>query len=387
MDIKNNCLTCYTGVIDGDTLYTFNNTLSLIMKYHLRDFSYEVIGQIPGHTSGRNSVIRMLLIEGGLYLIMFRWQRIVRFDIDNGNITECFLRDTILTPNELIWAAFIYKSQIWEFSVTTGCKIYAFDCKTGKSQTYCSIEELFERKSLIIGSDHFFSNMFQINNQIWAAVCGTSYVFCYDLDDIDIKVFDIECGKINSLDYDGKDFWITVSETTQIINWRPDCGQVDCFNVAEINFRDYTSCYVCGTNDKVLIIPNADKDFCFINRKTKQYEFVPFVGTYQKLGFNTYAFPFGGYLRTIDTLILLPRNIDKIVVVDLKNGTVSYKTGELSKGDYESLYVKKKLQAGGLEEKRNYILTDYIGYLDKYVLDLDERKMNKPIGEKIYKIK
>lgn len=384
MNIKNNSLVCYTGVIDGDVLYTFNNMLSLIMKYDLRDFTYEVIGQLQGHMIYRNSVIRMLLYEENIYLIMFRWQHIVRFNIANRNITEYSLRDDVLKPNELIWGAFMYKFWIWEFSVCSGCKIYAFSCQTGENKIYCSIKELFEKKNVTIGSDDFFSNMFQISNQIWAAVCGTPYLFCFNFDEIDITIFKIKCKSINSLDYDGKNFWITISDSTRIINWSPDYGNIDCFNVDEINFRDYTSCYVCGTDDRIFIIPNADKDFCSINRKTKQYEFLPVVGNYQELSLNKDVLPFGGYLRTIDSLILLPRNIDKIVVIDLKNGIVSCKDGQLLKIDYENLYVKQGLQTGGIEENRNYTLIDYISYLSKYILDLRRKKIGKNIGKEIY---
>ncbi|MEZ3508124.1 MAG: hypothetical protein K1W10_14450 [Lachnospiraceae bacterium] len=388
MNVKKNSLVCFTGIIDQESLYTFNNRLSLIMKYDLKDFSYEIVGELQNYMISHDPVIRMIMFEENLYLVLFRRRGIVRFNITKKNPTECFFSKKILAPNELIWGAFMYKSHIWEFSVSAGCKIYSFNCVTGEHQEYCSVKELFKKKNLLIEADDYFSNMFQIHNEVWSAVCGTPYVFCLNLDEMGLTVFHIGCEEINSFDYDGRDFWITVPGDSAIINWSPEDGILNCFNVSEINFRDYPSCYISGTDDRVFVIPNSDKDFCCINKKTREYKFLSFVGSYQKLSpdKNVYpvVYPFGGYIRTSDILILLPRNIDKIIVIDLQYETITYVDSALKKEDYERMYVKNKLYTGGLEETRDYKLTDYTEHLNKDIFNLDRKEKDKNIGRKIF---
>lgn len=385
MNVKKNSLVCFKGVLDQGVLYAFNNHLGLIMKYDLKDFSYEIVGRVRSGLPFHDTVIRMLLFEGDIYLIMFRTMRIVRYNITNKNITAYSFSEKILGPNELMWEAFMYETRIWEFSASVGCGIYIFDCQTGKYVEYCSIKELFEKQNLSIESDAFFSNMFQIGNEVWAAVCGTKYVFSFHLDEMDVTVFTVDCEGINSFDYDGEEFWITVTGTATIMNWSPDCGTTNYFYVNEINFRDYPSCYVAGTDNRVLVVPNSDKDFCSIDRTTGKYKFLPFIGNYQKLSLNQLAYPFGGYIRTGDIMILFPHNIDKIVVIDLRNESVTYIDGALKKEDYEREYVKNELYKGGVEEAGDYKLTDYLAYLHKDAADPNREKKSKNTGEKIFK--
>lgn len=383
MNEKKYYLQCFAGVADKDMIYIYDNPLGLIMKYNLKDFSYEIIGQVQDDALYKVSVIDMLKNEEYLYLIMFRRPGIIRFNLIDRSIEKYLFNDSFFAPNELMWKSFIYESKIWVFSVCAGRKILIFDYYTGEFRKGCSITNLFKKKNIKIESENYLSHIFQINNKIWGAVCGTTYIFSINMSEMDISIFPINCEGINSFDYDENGFWITVSNSSQIMKWDPDYGIIDSYYVNEINFDDYPNCYVGGSRDRILVVPNSDKDFCIIDRETKLYSFLPLVGRYQRLSLNRGAELFVACLRICNTLILLPYDIDKIVIVNLEDKSVEYKESLLSKADYEKVYIINKLKSDRVEEDLAYRLDDYIKYVNNEACYLNNGTHKKKIGKKI----
>lgn len=383
MDEKKHYLRCFAGVIDKDVIYVYNNTHHLIMRYDLKDFSYEIIGQLQSCMLYKNSAISMLKYEKYLYLIMFRRLCIFRYDLANKRAEEYTLNDLFLSPNELTWKSFMHKSQIWLFSVCAGREIIVFDCITRKFRSWHSIMKLFKKKKVRIEAEDGLSRLFQVNDKIWGAICGLSYIFSISMSERDITIFSINCIGINSFDYDGNDFWITVCDSNQIIKWNPDYGITDSYYVDNINFFDYPYCYVCGSKNSILVVPNSDKDFYLIDRETKQILFLPLVGRYQRLSLNSGNALFGDYLRVHNKLVLLPYDIDKIIVVDLDDNTVECKEGILLKDDYENVYIINKLTTGKVKEDLLYRLSDYIKYVGKSVYHSNSEGCKKKNGKKI----
>lgn len=375
-------ISCYSTALENNELYLFNNACGLLMKYNLEDFSYKVETQIKYNSA---CVKKLIKVGQNIFLVFHNKKSIVKYNLDK-QITEIYGReDTYLEKHQKIWDAFIFDSNIWSFPTYVSSKISFFNIRTKKQDEYMSIRDLFELKGINLESEDYVSNLHQRGKEIWAAVCGTPYVFLFDLADEEIQIFDTKCGDITSFHYIDKEFWIYTAKERCVINWRPEFGQREKYNIdiRTIIREDESYLFIYSTYNKIFLIPYLDYSIIVIEKKLGTCSLLKLAEHCFRVNDNLSLSLFGTYLIQKDKLILLPNVVNQIVICSLIDNSLEFREGKLHQQDYERYYLLEQLDVGNYIEADEYTLEQFIRILKLYYKE--KKSSSREIaGKKIY---
>ncbi|MBD5523508.1 MAG: hypothetical protein HDR04_03645 [Lachnospiraceae bacterium] len=376
-------LSSYDAVLVNNELLLFNSACGLLMKYNVEDFSYKVEAQIK---YDKACVKRLIKAGRDIFLVFLNKKGIIKYNLDT-HITEIYGGDdTLLEKHQKIWGAFINDCNIWLFPTYISGKIAFFNIRTKKQEEYMSIKNLFKLKGIALKEEDYVSNLHQLGNKIWAAVCGTTYVFSFSLVDKKMQIFDTKCDDITSFHYDGKDFWIYTAKERCIINWNPEYGQCEEYYIdSEVNIgEDECFWFICSAYNKIFMIPYLDYNILVIERNSGICSSLGFAEHFFRVDNKLSLSLFGGCLMQKNKLILLPNAVNQIVICNLINNKIEFCEGKLYQKDYERYYLLEVFGAEIYMEVAEYPLEQFIGVLKMYN-NSTQCNSKENVGKKIYK--
>lgn len=382
-------ISCYTGIVEKDMLYTFNNITGQLMGYELKNFAYGILAAFDTIQENRIRIIKIIKSGNILYLVPQNRKCIYVYNLKNRERKLFGNAEMVLEERQNICDAFMHGFRIVLFPAFIDEPILLFSTDTKKWDKYFSIRDLFKQKNIDLSENYYVAKSYQVKNSIWSAVAGTHFVFSVDLSNMDVCIYNVQCRKIDDFFFDEKEFWIAEQDSQCIFSWNFNYGLEKKYQVNPMGHKYAVEVYECvySSDEMIIAVPNFENCISIIERNSGRCHTLDLEGKLHKVR-RLPNYLWGAFFKYEDKLILLPLSVDKIVVISLLDRTVELHDGELRRKDYEKYHLRhmkeimdsRKIMA----EDKCYDLKDIIAYPYQQMRGMMNKENAENVGAAIW---
>ena len=179
--------------------------------------------------------------------------------------------------------------------------------------------------------------------KIWTQCVGTNTLLITDIFSKTIKKYNVNLGKnsIYNVEFDGRDFWISVENDTKIYKWNVVQGVQDIFDV---HMKDSNGCpykiFVC-IDGMVFVFLRGKKQLFMLDTNKRELVLLsdfPNWVIYPNVDWTVY------YKRYGDTVYLFCNFTNMIIAVDMKSLKVSYYSTVVEKTPIYENYMNETMR-------------------------------------------
>ncbi len=387
-------LSCFTGAVEEDKIYTVDITYGWLIEYNTRDYTHRILTKMSCmHIKRGGYYIRKIIKVGDMLYFFLGNSR----DIISWSLSQQVFKiygNEYKFDQQFQWVsnAFLVKDKIWICPAYSNQPLRCFDVNTQKISEYSFIEEQLSLTGIILKESQFVFASLE-NKILWFAIYNTPYVVSYNVERDRWNCYSFyEFGKVSNLSYDGNDLWIYFMDRRIFISWRPERGVLDIYEVSDMKLdmsKGDPYSYIYGFQNNIFVIPTYDNDIYIVNRKTKKEYLTNFVLNYERIYTWPYVPLFYACIPRENRLILLPYSVNVIVEINMEDGQIQCIE---SKFDYGDLWycLGEHCQKKKLIENDQITLKEYISYIEfrenvstnyedestfgRYIFDKAERK-------------
>lgn len=358
-------LTCYTGVIQDNKLYTVHEGLGLLMEYDLLSFSYKVLTILKvGEKEQRVRVKGMVISNQVIYIILGNSWNIFEYHMESGQILingdDKKYNDGAL----LIENCFLYRNEIWLLPCYANEYIRIFDLKTKQYSMRKPIIDELKYYGANVYKKSFLDYAFTNEGIIYAIIYKSEYIVSIDINTGQYFLYCIGGRKkLSSINYDGKNYWLSFFDSTIIEKWSPKNGIIEEYVIDEIDIDDTGQQirFIYELQGKLYIIPTFVPYIFILNKKNKKISKMNYPKNFKRIHNNSERYQFFRDILYKDKIIVLPFAVNEMLLIDKKNNKVNFIESILSREDIEKYTIK--LETGVIEEKYGYGIRQFLEHL------------------------
>ena len=105
-------ISCYTGIVEKDMLYTFNNITGQLMGYELKNFAYGILAAFDTIQENRIRIIKIIKSGNILYLVPQNRKCIYVYNLKNRERKLFGNAEMVLEERQNICEAFMHGFRI-----------------------------------------------------------------------------------------------------------------------------------------------------------------------------------------------------------------------------------------------------------------------------------
>ena len=247
------------------------------------------------------------------------------------------------------------------------------------------MEQKLAEEGIVLEQAQFVLGTIQ-NEILWFVIYNTPYLVSYDTSCDKWNIYSFGKDELSNICYDGKDIWIYFIYKNTFINWKPENGVIDTYQISDPNLNmgigdPFDFIYRFG--DHIFTIPTYDNPIYMIDQKTKEAHLLVSFDKNCHIYTRKYLPLFYAYVVERNNLILLPYAVNVIVKIDMDTCHVQLIDTKKKKADREH-YLGICLKSGYVVESNNFSLEGYLDYLKFDDIDHEKQKERHSCGEAIF---
>ncbi len=381
-------LSCYAGVIENNYIYTVDRFYGALMEYNKETFSYRILTWIDCINPGNlGFCVRKMIKDGDDFYFFLEnsrdfliWSQTKQSFRIYGNENQ-YNQNAVVVSN-----AFLIQRDIWIYPGYSNQPLRCFHVETGEIEEYPSMEQKLAKEKIALEQSQFVLGTVQ-NETLWFVIYNTPYLISFDTVSHEWTVYSF--GKeelLCNICYDGRDMWICFIYKNTFINWSPEYGVTDTYQISDsglnMGIGDPFN-FIYGFGDRIFTIPMYDNPIYMIDKKTKEEHFL--VSFDKDCHTNTRKFLPLFYTYVVDgnQLILLPHIVNVFVKINMDTCQVQLIDTKKKEADREH-YLDICLKSGCVMESVNFSLEGYLDYLKSNDIDYEEQKETYSRGKAIF---
>lgn len=357
-------MTCYTGVIEGNKLYTVHEGLGLLMEYDLQKFSYKILCSIFSSMPQDFVRVKGLFIDSGIiYIILLGSWKVIEYYIDSKCIKINGSSSDYLNKQFLVEKITCYEKKIWLLPCYIGDTIKIFDFEKKTYIEKKAIGQYLIEEGKNINLDIFAEYETTKEGIVYAIVYESAYVVSINMVTEEYRLYDIgKDKKLSSINFDGKNYWLSYFDSNAIEKWSPLYGVLETYDIPQIKVdnRRQPIRMVYERKNKIYIIPTFMPDIIVLDKEKEEMPYICLKGKQKRIYKNGDRFQFLSSLMYKNMVILLPHAVNEFVLIDLETGLIKNIESRLTKFDIRRYIINPQLQYGMTNEIFGWGIKEFI---------------------------
>ena len=341
-------LSCYTGIIEDNKLYTVNMYLGILLEYDLKNFSYQVLTRIPLRDRAQLvRVIKMIKI-GSVFYFIFENTRIVwMYDmsskesdmIENGEDVA----DRYLVNSD----AYRWKDCIFLTPERHSETIGVFNWRTNKFDEDIPLGHFSDSSGKVR-----ITKIGIMDRKIWYTFFGAPVLIGIDVESRGEKHWIIDPSKnILAVSLSEGYFWILLSGA-ELIKWNPEEGIIKKYVLDSLRINEEKPVFrhLYETDTYVYIVPYYAQCIWKIDKSTEEVFSIKYPSELKRVHPNFERCLFFEVLKDGDNLFLLPFAVNVLVQLDMNDGRMTYHECSFNRQEIWKYYCQDILGKNALSE-------------------------------------
>ncbi len=395
-EFKYSALSFWDAFEENNNLIVSNVSFNGIFKIDMSNYKSEFIMRFDKEFGIRGLHKQVISYKDILIFIPELAENVAFLDKNTLRLeyTSIVLKDTIAGETKVA-AAFVYKDELWLFPQYISQDIIIINLQTKTTKCNNLLKKIIRDNEIPVGYPMFATPILQ-ENEVWIPIKNTSYIIKIDFDTFETRIYSLLHSdfKINSIDFFEKKFWITSTNSLNIMKWNPYNGEEHVYYI-DVEWDGKSTPFsriIPISEEQCMILPAHTDSFllkedCII--KSIQYpRGFHWVDDFKVNWTRCYSFK-----KKDKKIIILPSSGNMLLIYDTANqsmeGTVCRVPADwddkyVIRNHIFPFYMKKQLM------DKNVIYETEINSLENFIYCLKsqftciEKDTNKRNGKKIY---